>query len=105
MELGFNLQLYETSRCTSPGHPDLVVELARSTLGVWHVEVREVGGRAIETSFPTEVEARRSVELAYSYGRQFGQWHIQRRQGYLPDPENGAFSSEGREADPRRAEA
>ena len=100
MELGFNLQLCETSRCTSRDGKDLlIVEMAHNRLGVWRVEVREIGGRTIDASFPTEADARRAVELAYTYGRQSGRWHIQRRHGYTPDPDGGHVSPVGREAE------
>lgn len=87
MELGFNLQLYETSRCTSlEGRDLLIVDMACNLLGVWRVEVREIGGRTIDASYATEPEARQAVELAYAYGRQNGRWHIQRRHGYCRMP-------------------
>jgi hypothetical protein len=98
VELGFNLQLYETSRCTSlDGRDLLIVELARNQLGVWRVEVREIGGRTIDATFATETEARQAVELAYDYGRQNGRWHIQRRHGYVPSASGGPVSRDGRE--------
>jgi hypothetical protein len=96
VELGFNLQMYETGRCTSPDGTDLlIVEMARNRLGVWRVEVHEIGGRTIDTSYPTEANARRAVELAYAYGRQTGRWHIQRRHDYVPDTSAGTVSPVG----------
>jgi hypothetical protein len=98
VDLGFNLQLYETSRCTGPdGAYVLIAEMARNRLGVWRVEFSGIGGHTIDGSYPTEADARRAIQLAYTYGGQTGRWHIQRRHGYEPDTNAGHASPTGME--------
>ncbi|MFC7245301.1 hypothetical protein ACFQO7_22740 [Catellatospora aurea] len=56
----------------------------RSTALLKQALVDSEQGRRITNPFDDEAAARRSAETAYTYGRRFGRWRVQRASDYAP---------------------
>lgn len=89
--------LYEVGQCYVDGHRELMAQLKHGFLGQWQVVLSEIGGRRIESTYRSESEARKALELAYAYGRQTGCWKIDRVRGYVPDESETRASPTGDE--------
>lgn len=94
--------IQEVGQCFSETRVCLRLELRRSRVGAWELELSEIDGRRISHRYDDEATARTAAETAYTYGRQFGRWRIQRAAGYKPV---GIASAEGWDPAPaQRAE-
>lgn len=84
--MAFNLRVLEIGDCYTDHVVVLHLELRQSrSNSAWEVElVDREQRRSICTPFEDEVQARRAVETAYEYGREFGRWKIQRAGDYMP---------------------
>jgi hypothetical protein len=82
----FNVITRESARCYADSYVIMTVAMRQSRgHGAWEVEVVDVEQhRNICSAYEDEALARAAVELAYSYGRQFGQWKIDRAVDYRP---------------------
>jgi hypothetical protein len=62
------------------------VDLYQGANKTWEIEVRQLDGGSERwaTRYETEEAARRSLEMAYEFGRQHGTWHIERAADYQP---------------------
>jgi len=80
------VSIREVGECFADLHRQLYLTLHESRMGAWELALTDLnGGRTIRRQYDDEPSARQAVELAYTYGRQFGRWKIQRAAGYEPD--------------------
>lgn len=103
--MAFNVRLVEVGDCHAGRVVVLHLELRQSRSNrAWEVELVDREQRqSICTPFEDEDQARRAVEIAYEYGRQFGRWEIQRATDYTP--QGDAITPLGWEPQPAQVEA
>ena len=92
---GFNLILREIGDCYDGSIAILKLEIRQSRgHGAWEVEIIDhEQRRSICNQYDDEPGARVAAEAAYTYGRQFGRWKIQRSTDY--QPQGGPVSAVG----------